>query len=498
MSFLKQIIKSEKEQKSKKKIEKELPFFISIVTLLATSGFGPYTIFQKMRDMKLLPVIRQESIKILKRVDVLGSDPLSAIMEVKEKSASRSFGEFLAGYVSSIQSGGDVVNYLKNKLNSAFEQYGNVEKESVSKVKALVESYMTMQVVILAVYIIITATSTTGATELTSQSFDPFYLILVFPPAISFMFIIIAHKVSTSKNTELDFKKIIMFGIPSVAIGSTLVFMNLSPSVEIASTLGFMSLISDFNAQIIGISLIVASLWPAIKYAKLGSFSLDAEEATPQILLDVAESRKAGMAPEKCIIKACKREDFKSFNPVSSSIASKLEWGVPIKKIYESIESSVKNFQVLISFKILFEIITSGGGNVSTLDSLAEISEKIRNIEKAKREIIRPYVMIGFMIIGITSFTTLMVIDSLTDINIQSEIDENKKLELKEKAKSRFEMLSITILVQAWLAGLFLGKITTGSYSGGFRNSIVLVVITLIAVITMQLGIFDINAIFVS
>jgi len=106
--------------------------------------------------------------------------------------------------------------------------------------------------------------------------------------------------------------------------------------------------------------------------------------------------------------------------------------------------------------------------------------------------------MIGFMIIGITSFTTLMVIDSLTDINIQSEIDENKKLELAEKAKSRFEMLSITILVQAWLAGLFLGKITTGSISGGFRNSIVLVAITLIAVITMQLGIFDINAIFVS
>ena len=101
MSFLKHIDKwDNKGKKSKKKIEKELPFFISIVTLLATSGFGPYTIFQKMRDIKLLPAIREESMKILKRVDILGTDPLTAIMEVKEKNASRPFGEFLAGYVS--------------------------------------------------------------------------------------------------------------------------------------------------------------------------------------------------------------------------------------------------------------------------------------------------------------------------------------------------------------------------------------------------------------
>jgi len=480
LSFLKQIHKSDDGKKTKKKIEKELPFFISIVTLLATSGFGPYTIFQKMHDIKLLPTIREESIKILKRVDVLGLDPLAAMMEAKEKNASRPFGEFLAGYVSSIQAGGNVVNYLTSKLNSTFERYGDVEKSSVSTVKALVESFMTMQIVILAVYIIITATSVTGD-DLASQSFDATYVVIIFPPIISLMFIILAHKMDSSKNPELDFKKIIMFGIPSVAIAFTLVLLNLIP---------------DFNALIIGISLIVASLWPTIKYIKLGTFSHDAEEATPQILLDVAEARKTGIAPEQCIIKACKRKDFKSFNPVSSSIASKLEWGVPIKKIYESIESSVKNFQVLISFKILFEIISSGGGNVNTLDSLAAIAEKIRNIEKAKREMLKPYIIIGFIIVSITSFTTLMVIDSLTDISIQSEIDEDKKLKLKEEAKPRFEMLSMTILLQAWLAGLFLGKLTVGSYSGGFRISIVLVAITLIAIVMMQLGIFDINALF--
>ena len=47
MSFIKKFEESDKQKKLTKKIETELPFFITIVTLLATSGFGPYTIFLK-------------------------------------------------------------------------------------------------------------------------------------------------------------------------------------------------------------------------------------------------------------------------------------------------------------------------------------------------------------------------------------------------------------------------------------------------------------------
>jgi len=141
-----------------------------------------------------------------------------------------------------------------------------------------------------------------------------------------------------------------------------------------------------------------------------------------------------------------------------------------------------------------FEVISSGGGNVHTLDSLAGISEKIHNIEKVKREMLQPYVMIGFMLLGITGFVTLMVIDSLTSIGIISENDENKKLALKEQFKERFTLLSMSILVQAYLAGLFLGKIISDTYSGGFRYSAILIIISMGAIALMQSGLFDIQA----
>jgi len=479
LSFLKQLNKNDTNKKQKKVLEKELPFFITIVTLLASSGFGPYTIFQKMHDIKLLPAIREESIKILKRVDIMGTDPLTAILETKNKISSRDLGDFLGGYVSAIQSGGNVVNYLKSKMITTFDRYGDIEKESIEKVKAIIESYMTIQIVILAVYIIVTATTTTAGSTTGSDDFDMIYLVVLFPPLISAMFMVVAKTMASTHNRELDLKKIIMFGVPSIGIASIIILLNLIP---------------DYNALILGFALIAASIWPAIKYTNLGAFAIDSEDATPSILRDIAESRKAGLAPERCVIKACQRDDFKSFNRVSKSIANKLEWGIPLKSIYESVEKDVKNFKVLINFRILFEIISSGGGNVHTLDSLAGISEKIHNIDKVKREMLQPYVMIGFMLLGITGFVTLMVIDSLTSIGIISENDENKKLALKEQFKERFTLLSMSILVQAYLAGLFLGKIISDTYSGGFRYSAILVIISMGAIALMQSGLFDIQA----
>ena len=101
--------------------------------------------------------------KILKRIDILGKDPLIVMSETTNRGSI--FGDFLNGWVSSIQSGGDVVNYLKSKMNSAFEVYEMQQNELAKRVETLIETYMTMQIVVLAIYIIVTATSTDGISE---------------------------------------------------------------------------------------------------------------------------------------------------------------------------------------------------------------------------------------------------------------------------------------------------------------------------------------------
>ncbi|EGP93740.1 type II secretion system F family protein [Nitrosarchaeum koreense] len=482
MSFLKSFEQKDKQKKLNKKIDSELPFFITIVTLLSTSGFGPYSIFIKIKDMELLPHVRKEAMKILKKIDILGMDPLTVMTEVKDRGPSN-FGEFLSGYVSAIQSGGDVVNYLKTKMTSAFDLYENAQKGLVDQVKALVDTYLTMQIVILAVYIIVTATTTggiTGAPPLETD-IDPIYFVILMPPIISGLFLFLAKSINKSKIDEIDLKKIIMFGIPGIIAATAIIFLKIIP---------------DYNLYILGGALIVSAVWPAIKFQSRYQFSLDAESAAAIILRDVAEARKAGLGPEKCVIRATKRKDYGLFNKVANGISNKLEWGMTLENIFQFIKKETTDFQILINFRVLFEIISSGGGNVNTLDTLASISEKIRNIEKSKRDMLKPYVLVGFMLVGITSFTTLLVIDSLTGIGTGLEADEVKKNTLQMESNARFELLGIAILVQAWLSGLFLGKITTGSYSAGFRHSIILIIISMISIAVIQSKIFSVGTIF--
>src|SRR5712692_7417925 len=157
MLSLKNLEKADAEKKHGQKLERELPYFITIVSLLASSGFGPYTIFQKIKQIELLPFVKAESIKILKRIEVLGSDPLDAITQAKDKQGSRMFGEFLSGYVSAIQSGGNVINYLKTKMGSSFENLESREKQLVEKLSGIIHAWLTMQIVILAVFILLAA-----------------------------------------------------------------------------------------------------------------------------------------------------------------------------------------------------------------------------------------------------------------------------------------------------------------------------------------------------
>jgi len=481
MLSLKKLDQSEYEKKQGKKIERELPYFITIVSLLAASGLGPYNILQKIKEIKLLPIICFESIKILKRIDMLGVDPLVALSQAKDKPSSKALGEFLSGYVSAIQSGGNVINYLKSKMSSSFERLENAEKQSVEKLSGIVHGWLTMQIVVLAVFILVSAIGSNplmGNDSGPTTNSDPPYMLLIFSPIMSVVFMKIVQKMNYSNISEVEVKKILRYGLPGILIATVLIFSNVFSSMHI-------------NAYIIGIALVAAAIWPTVKFQKIYAMNLDAEDATPQILRDITEARKAGMGPEKCIIHACKRKDFKLFNSVANSISSKLEWGVPLENVFNSIQSELKNFQVLISFRILFEIITSGGGNVNTLDSLADTSDKIHNIEKNKREMLKPYVIVGFMLIIVTGFTTLMTIDSFATINEQKNLNH-----VSGTQQNNFmEFVSIAVVIQAWMSGLFIGKVTKGAYSGGFMFSLLLTIITMIAIAVIQLHLVNIGAI---
>ena len=467
------------ERKQGKKINNELPYFITIVTLLSSAGIGPYLMLQRVMSMELLPTIRKESQKMIKRIDLLGADPLEVMRQVRTHSSSKALGEFFDGYVSTVESGGNVVNYLKSKMKTVYDRHTESQKQSVVKLGALVEAYMTIQVVLLAVYIISAAViSDPFSSSETGISGEVIFLILT--PVISILFLFAVNKNGVSKNPELHMKKIIIFGAPGLIISVIVIGLNLIPDPLM-------------EPYLLGGALIASSIMPTIYFKKLYAKTIASEDSTPKILRTISEARKTGMSPESSVIHACKRKEYGLFNSVANGIANKIEWGVDFKTIFQYLQKEIQTFNVLISFNILFELISAGGGNPQTLDSLTETSERMQEIQKEKRDLLMPYLFVGFILMGTTGFTTLLVIDSFGDIAQESQDLSNLEGGLVESSLGLFPII---ILIQSWSAGLFLGRVIKGAFSGGFFYSIILVIMTLIGITLVQFSIIDVNSIF--
>jgi flagellar protein FlaJ len=467
------------ERSQTKKINKEIPYFITIVALLSSAGIGPYFMLQRVKGMELLPTIRNESLKMLKRIDLLGVDPLEVMRQVRTHASSKALGEFFDGYVSTVESGGNIVSYLKSKMKTVFDRHAESQKQAVVRLGALVEAYMTIQVVLLAVYIISAAVISDPFAS-SDDGFNEEIIFLIITPLISAVFLFAANQSPIDKNPEINYKKIITFAVPGLLVSGVVIGLGLFPDPFL-------------EPYLLGGALIASSIVPAMYFKKLYAKTIASEDSTPKILRTISEARKTGMSPESSVIHACKRKEYGLFNPVANGIANKIEWGIDFKSIFQFIQTEVKAFNVLISFNILFELISAGGGNPQTLDSLTETSERMQEIQKEKRDLLMPYLYVGFVLMGTTGFTTLLVIDSFGDIAQGS----NNLAQIQDQAiGASLGLFPFIVLIQSWTAGLFLGRVIKGAFSGGFMYSIILVIMTLIGITLVQFSIIDVNSIF--
>ena len=88
----------------------------------------------------------------------------------------------------------------------------------------------------------------------------------------------------------------------------------------------------------------------------------------------------------------------------------------------------------------------------------------------------------------------------MNELQFFSQINEEKKIGATSSSVNpetqKFEqMISIAVLVQGWLAGLFVGKITRGVYSGGFIYCALYTVVSILSIAVIQLHIINISSI---
>ena len=344
MSMFRSILALLSGKKNNSNINRELPFTVMLFTLMSASGMAVYDSWKKMCRVSLLPETQKEAKEMLRQVDVLGYDPLTVMYKKADEATSKTYRDFLAGYVSSIRSGSNVVNFLRSKLRSILDVQSATAFRSIERLGTLVEAYAVMMIVTLCIYILYVVMSATASSEylsvgLSISTSEPLMYALIFlaTPFITIVFMAIANLAhqSTLITVKEAYRTAAISGIAAIGVfGAVTLLPQLGFIIETITLPGFVTL-----------CLMPISIPAAIIYRKIARANSAAEESMPSFLRDVTESRKIGLSPVKSIVHATERTDYRSFNRVLKSVRSQIEWGVPLRKIFGNIKKRIEYYQ---------------------------------------------------------------------------------------------------------------------------------------------------------
>lgn len=107
----------------KRSINSNLPFAIDHMSSVISSGVSPATMFKLISHSKEYGEISIEIEKVTNYITFFGYDILTALKAVGITTPSQSFKEFIDGFVSTIETGGDLKDYLKQKSSEALLNY---------------------------------------------------------------------------------------------------------------------------------------------------------------------------------------------------------------------------------------------------------------------------------------------------------------------------------------------------------------------------------------
>ena len=228
------------------------------------------------------------------------------------------------------------------------------------------------------------------------------YLIaFVFMPVMSGFFILMAHNMQKSAFPDLKdlYKKALIFIIPAIAVIA--VFLMVPSLSKWVGPLGL--------PEITTICLVGASIPTAIQYYRIARINYNAEDSIPSFIRDITESQKTGMSPEKSIVQATKRKDYGPFSKFLGLIRSQIEWGIPLRKTFDNMRKEIRSWFVIVNFAMMVETIEIGGNSIQSLEILSEYSEKERELQINKRELLKPYILLALMWSVLIAVTTTIV-----------------------------------------------------------------------------------------
>ena len=124
-----------------RQIRQELPFALVHMSAVAGSGAQPLSIFELLVNSKEYPELKKEIRKVMNYVNLFGYNLTNALRNVAKSTPSKELKELFNGMISTIDTGGDLRGYLKEKADDELNSYKLDRRKKVEALATYSEIY---------------------------------------------------------------------------------------------------------------------------------------------------------------------------------------------------------------------------------------------------------------------------------------------------------------------------------------------------------------------
>ena len=330
------------------------------------------------------------------------------------------------------------------------------------------------------------------------------YIIMVVVMGISFMILFATSNLMSAGITNVNPQMIIIFSGFAVPLIS-MMFIVVIGSAQIKEPIGYdtpyyvflaclpiaaVCFFVNFGLPVyyrLGIGLILATLPGAIMNIYTTRKKRAVEAKLSSFLRDLSEVRKTGLAPEKTIEQLASR-DYGALSHTSSRSPCQLSWGAPMRVVMENFSAAVKSWVTKAMAFLLLEVVDVGGGSPKMFVNLADFTEKNAQLERERKALIRPFIIIPYIGAIMVVATTAMMIYfvSPSALSFPGSTGAANYLPSANVINQATTILLTASIFQAWIMGFVAGKMGESTVADGFKHAVALVGISLITVIVTK------------
>jgi len=462
----------------------EIPYASMYISTMTSGGLSPYESILRLRHMDLLPNMQVEVSRIQTIVLSQGIDPLTGMEQAAKVVDISEYKELLLGYASSVRTGGDTVHYLFNQTNTMFESLSGRIKGLGETMGMLMEAYTIVGILgVLGLFLMFVVGMAMPSMGMGMSDAQFMLFSYVGLPMLSGLFIFLSDMCQLSYPVS-NWKTYMVVAACApiglfVASQFVLPFFDerflIFPSMQNA-LFGIASMFDLAEGTETALGLAISLILISIPGVIADMVFVGREGATlqgiTQFLRDLVETRKSGLGPERCI-HALSNKDYGAFSKHIRAISMKLNWGYPMRKIYEEFRGSMRNWLALINIYLLIDTLEVGGGTEESLETLAKFSESTKLLEDEKKSALMPLTIVPYIGAALLTGTTVMFLQFFTSMG---------DLGVSIASVTLYRSLLTPLTLHSWCLGLVTGKITSGRLSAGFIHAILLTLVAIAGV----------------